>query len=43
LFEEFKQELIRIEEVDMDQLSSLQKQAALLHQKVEALQKKPNK
>jgi hypothetical protein len=43
LYEEFRQDLIRVEELDMDQLDSLKKQAYQLQQKVDTFLKKPNR
>jgi hypothetical protein len=43
IFDEFRHELISMEEVNEGQLQDLQRQAGQLRQKVELLQKKPNK
>lgn len=43
LFDKFRDELVRSEEVDPGKNSSLQKEVSHLYQKIEALQKKPNR
>jgi hypothetical protein len=43
IFDEFRHELISMEVVNEGQLQDLQRQAGQLRQKVELLQKKPNK